>query len=184
MHSKLILLAIAFLACDSDGGFSPRASAPGGLRVSGEWTETRGVRENSCSTRLPKIASQHISILETDGSLTVLTKTGRERLGTINIETGEFELGTFIEIAGEPWPGTQRGRFFSADSYGARTFVNLLDTATEAADSCRVVTSDVGQKGTLSITEEVENGGDLDAISTQRALPGPVDRTPARLKGR
>ncbi len=168
MHSKLILLAIAFFACDSDGGFSPTASSPSGLRVTGEWTETRGVRENSCSTRLPKIASQHISILEADGSLTVLTPTGPERSGTIDTETGDFEVEAFIEIAGETWSGTQRGRFFSADSFGARTFVNLLDTATEAADSCRVVTSDVGQKGILSIAEGVENGGRFDhgAIST------------------
>jgi hypothetical protein len=158
MHSKLILLAIAFLACDSDGGFSPTASVPGGLRVSGEWTETRGVRENSCSTRLPKIASQHISILETDGSLTVLTPTGPERSGTIDTETGDFEVEAFIEIAGETWSGIQRGRFFSGDSFGARTFVNLIDTASADRDSCRVVTSDVGQKGTRSTTEGVESG--------------------------
>lgn len=162
MRSKLILLAIAFLACDSDGGLSPTASTPGGLRVSGDWTETRGVRENSCSTRLPKIASQHISILEADGSLTVLKPTGPERSGTIDTQAGDFEVEAFIEIAGETWPGIQRGRFFSADSYGARTFVNLVDTAIEVADSCRVVTSDVGQKGILSIVEGAEN-------STQRA---------------
>ncbi|MCK5439766.1 MAG: hypothetical protein KAI97_07465 [Gemmatimonadetes bacterium] len=157
MQSKLILLTIAFLACDSDDGFSPTASASGGLRVSGGWTETRGVRENSCSTRLPKIASQHISILQADGLLTVRTPAGHERSGTIDTETGDFELDTFLEIAGETWTGEQRGRFFSADSYGARTFVNLVDTATEAADSCRVVTSDVGQKGTRSIAEGVES---------------------------
>ncbi len=131
---------------------------PGGLRVSGEWTETRGVRENSCSTRLPKIASQHISILETDGSLTVLTPTGPERSGTIDTETGDFEVEAFIEIAGETWSGIQRGRFFSGDSFGARTFVNLIDTASADRDSCRVVTSDVGQKGTRSTTEGVESG--------------------------
>lgn len=162
MRAKLILPLIAFLACDSESGFSPIGSSSGGLRVSGEWTETRGVRENSCSTRLPKIASQRVSILETDGALIVLTPTGPQRSGTIDTQTGDFEVEAFIEIAGETWPGVQRGRFFSADSFGARTFVNLVDTATEAADPCRVVTSDVGKKGILSVVEGVEN-------STQRA---------------
>lgn len=167
MHSKLILLAIASLACDGDNGFSPIASAPSGLRVSGEWIETSGVRENSCSTRLPKISSQHISILQTDGLLTARTSAGHESSGTIDTRTGDFTLEAFLEIAGVSWPGEQRGRFFSADSYGARTFINLVDTATEAADSCRVVTSDVGQKGTRSIGEGFENGG------PDTSAPGP-----------
>jgi hypothetical protein len=158
MQSKLILLGIAFLACESDDGLSPTAPASGGLRVSGEWTETRAVRENSCSMGLPKIASRHISILQAGGLLTVRTPASHERSGKIDTRTGYFELEAFLVIAGETWPGEQRGRFFSADSYGARTFVNLVDTATEAANSCRVVTSDVGQKGTRSIAEGLENG--------------------------
>ncbi len=158
MRAKLILPLIAFLACDSESGFSPVGSVSGGLRVNGEWTETRGVRENSCSTRLPKIASQHILITRIDDQLTLRTASGHERLGTIDATSGDFEVDALLEIAGETWPGVQRGRFFSGDSFGARTFVNLIDTASADGDSCRVVTSDVGQKGRRSVLEGVENG--------------------------
>ncbi|HUP01674.1 MAG TPA: hypothetical protein VM737_09175 [Gemmatimonadota bacterium] len=139
----LAMTAVAILAACGGGGYGGPTTPPEGLDVSGTWTVTSTIVENTCGIDLPTTSTATVTITQNGTRITFRIE-GLVASGTIDLATGEYTISAVIESEDGQAIIEESGRFSSNDRYTADSSLTLVIDE----GSCVIRTSESGRRQT------------------------------------
>ena len=141
-----MLLALAFTTCGGDGSgpTDPGDGNGNGFNVSGTWRVTARVIETTCEgIELGDEETEEVIIEHEGDQITFIVAGIGSVMGTIDVETGEFEIVADVFVPGVGSLALQEsGRFTSETNYTSQETVTFED----ASVVCHFRTADEGTR--------------------------------------
>ncbi len=137
------ILLVLLSACGGNGNGPMDPGNGNGFNVSGTWTVTSTLIENTCEDIMIPPVQTAEAVIEHNGSQISFIVEGLGAVtGTIDVETGEFEIDVTVS---DPILGTLRlqetGLFTSETQYTSEVTVTFEEVG---GDPCTIRTSDSG----------------------------------------
>lgn len=141
-----ILIALAFTACGGDGSgpTDPGDGNGNGFNVSGTWRVTATVIETTCEgIELGEEETADVVIEHEGNQISFIVEGIGSVMGTIDVETGEFEIDVDVFVPGQGLLRLQEsGQFTSETHYTSQETVTFED----AQVACHFRTMDEGTR--------------------------------------